>query len=52
MDTKIEYSRPEIADYGSVQDLTAGCNGSPSDFQGLNNALEQVTSRGTCTSTP
>jgi hypothetical protein len=51
MTNKIEYVKPEIADYGSIQEMTAGCHGSPSDYQGLNNALVNVTSRGTCTST-
>jgi len=51
MDTKIAYAKPEIADYGSVQELTAGCNGTPSDFQGMNNALTAHTSRGSCSST-
>jgi hypothetical protein len=52
METKPDYSKPEIVDYGSVQELTAGCNGAPKDFEGKNNALEVVTSRGTCISTP
>jgi hypothetical protein len=52
MDTTIRYAKPEIADYGSVEELTAGCNGEPKDFQGKNNTLEVVTSRGMCVSTP
>ena len=48
----IEYDKPMIVDYGSVQELTAGCNGSPKDFQGKNNAVTVITSRGMCTSTP
>jgi len=52
MDTKIDYAKPEIADYGSIQEMTAGCSGTPSDFEGQNNALTAVTSRGTCNSTP
>ena len=51
MDIKIEYRKPEIADYGSVQELTAGCNGEPADYQGQNNALTSANSRGSCTST-
>lgn len=47
-----DYQRPEIVDYGSVQELTAGCVGSPKDFHGKNNALTEVTSRGMCVSTP
>ena len=52
MDTKIEYEKPQICDYGSVQDLTAGCYGSPRDYHGKNNALEEITSRGWCKSSP
>jgi hypothetical protein len=51
MNPKPMYQKPEIVDYGSVQDLTAGCHGSPRDFHGKNNALTEVTSRGMCTST-
>jgi hypothetical protein len=47
-----EYTAPKVVDYGSLEELTAGCHGSPSDFQGLNNALTNTTSKGTCTSTP
>jgi hypothetical protein len=46
------YEKPQIIDYGSVQELTAGCFGEPKDFNGKNNALTYVTSRGICTSTP
>ncbi len=27
MTAKFEYGKPEIADYGSIQEMTAGCNG-------------------------
>ncbi len=46
------YTKPQIVDYGRVQDLTAGCNGAPKDFEGKNNALTSVNSRGWCFSTP
>lgn len=52
MDQKIAYTKPEIADYGRVEELTAGCNGSPKDFEGKNNALTAANSRGVCISTP
>lgn len=52
MSDKVEYVKPEITDYGTVQDLTAGCNGSPKDFEGKNNALTSMNSRGICNSTP
>jgi hypothetical protein len=52
MNAKLKYQKPEIVDYGSIQDLTAGCHGSPRDFHGKNNALVETTSRGMCTSTP
>jgi hypothetical protein len=52
METTIVYIKPEITDYGTVQELTAGCFGEPKDFNGKNNALTYVTSRGMCTSTP
>jgi hypothetical protein len=52
MDTKIPYEKPQITDYGSVQELTAGCFGMPRDYRGRNNALTDHTSRGMCTSTP
>jgi hypothetical protein len=51
-DTKIEYAKPEIVDYGTVEELTAGCHGSPKDFHGKNNALTDRNSRGMCFSTP
>jgi hypothetical protein len=51
-EVNVDYSTPKIVDYGTVQDLTAGCNGSPADFEGLNNALVAVTSKGTCISDP
>jgi hypothetical protein len=47
-----EYSAPRIADYGDLAQLTAGCQGSPADFQGQNNSLTAVNSRGNCISTP
>ena len=49
---KIEYEKPKLVDYGSVQDLTAGCHGLPRDFHGRNNALTDTNSRGICISTP
>ena len=49
---KPEYQKPEIVDYGSVQELTAGCFGMPRDYRGRNNALTDVNSRGMCISTP
>jgi hypothetical protein len=49
---KIEYTKPEIVDYGRVQELTAGCHGHTGDFEGVNVALEHATSRGHCISTP
>jgi hypothetical protein len=49
---KPEYTKPEIQDYGSIQDLTAGCFGSPRDFHGKNNALTDSNSRGMCVSSP
>ena len=52
MDTKIEYEKPQIVDYGSVEDLTAGCHGTPKDFHGKNNALQEITSGGFCFSKP
>jgi hypothetical protein len=54
MNSKIsvsEYSTPKIVDYGSLEELTAGCTGSPSDYRGLNNALTNSSSKGNCTST-
>ena len=48
----LEYAAPRIADYGDLAELTAGCNGGPSDFQGQNNSLTSTNSRGTCISTP
>ncbi|HVO55196.1 MAG TPA: lasso RiPP family leader peptide-containing protein [Solirubrobacterales bacterium] len=52
MDNQIKYEKPAIVDYGTVEQLTAGCIGSPRDFHGKNNALTEVTSRGFCFSTP
>ena len=52
MDAKIEYAKPQIVDYGTVEELTAGCHGSPKDFHGKNNALTDRNSRGMCFSTP
>lgn len=53
MDKNItEYQKPEIVDYGSIQELTAGCFGEPRDYRGKNNALVDITSRGQCYSTP
>lgn len=46
------YEKPTIVDYGTVEDLTAGCHGSPKDFHGKNNALTDRNSRGMCFSTP
>lgn len=46
------YERPVIVDYGTVEELTAGCHGSPKDFHGKNNALTDRNSRGMCFSTP
>jgi hypothetical protein len=46
------YEKPAIVDYGTVEQLTAGCHGSPKDFHGKNNALTDANSRGMCTSTP
>jgi hypothetical protein len=48
----IAYAAPTIVDYGTVEELTAGCHGSPKDFHGKNNALTDRNSRGMCTSTP
>jgi hypothetical protein len=47
-----EYSAPRVADYGDLAQLTAGCNGAPADFQGQNNSLTSINSRGVCSSTP
>ncbi len=47
-----EYKSPEIVDYGSLEELTAGCTGTPGDYLGLNNAITSHNSKGTCTSTP
>lgn len=49
---KIAYAKPVIVDYGTVEELTAGCHGSPRDFHGKNNALTDRNSRGMCFSTP
>ena len=46
------YERPTIVDYGTVEELTAGCHGSPKDFHGKNNALTDRNSRGMCFSSP
>jgi hypothetical protein len=46
------YERPRIVDYGTVEELTAGCHGSPKDFHGKNNALTDRNSRGMCFSSP
>lgn len=48
----IEYTAPAIVDYGSLEELTAGCTGAPADYLGLNNAITNATSKGVCTSTP
>jgi hypothetical protein len=45
-----EYTSPQIVDYGSLEELTAACIGSPADYGGLNNAVTSTTSKGTCTS--
>ncbi len=52
MNDKLEYTKPEIQDYGSIQDLTAGCYGSPRDYHGKNNSLTDGNSRGMCVSSP
>lgn len=49
---EMEYTKPQISDYGDLAELTAGCNGAPADFQGLNNSLASANSRGICISTP
>jgi len=46
------YEPPSIVDYGTVEELTAGCHGSPKDFHGKNNALTDRNSRGMCLSSP
>jgi hypothetical protein len=52
MKEKLDYTKPEIQDYGSIQELTAGCYGSPRDYHGKNNALTNTNSRGMCVSSP
>jgi hypothetical protein len=47
-----EYTKPAVSDYGDLAELTAGCIGTPGDFQGLNNSISAVTSKGVCNSTP
>ncbi len=49
---RLEYAAPVIVDYGTVEELTAGCHGSPKDFHGKNNALTDRNSRGMCLSSP
>lgn len=47
------YEKPEIRDFGTLQELTAACitpgNG---DYRGLGLSLSSATSLGTCSSTP
>jgi hypothetical protein len=49
---KVEYEKPQVVDYGTVQELTAGCTGPGRDYLGKDNALTSSNSRGMCTSTP
>lgn len=49
-----EYGKPEIADYGSLEELTEACFGEGSDGSalGLSSAHEYNTSRIHCVTTP
>ena len=44
----LEYTKPEIADYGNLQELTEGCQGSSGDLGNFQGSVSFETSRFVC----